>query len=214
VSFPPLHIVTADDVLASPDFVEQARQLLRSGGERIAFHLRGHGTSARTMFELAVALVNTARTSGALLLVNDRVDVALAAGADGVQLGRRSLGSAAVRAVWPGALIGASVHSIDEAALAERAGTDFIVLGTIYDTASHPGFSGAGPALVRAVAGGASAPVVAIGGITAARVPELVDSGAHGMAVKGAIWEGSDPVVRMSELLAAWQVSVAQGLHA
>jgi thiamine-phosphate pyrophosphorylase len=213
VSFPPLHIVTADDVLASPDFLEQAQLLLRSGAERIALHLRGPGASARTLYELALELVKTAHAGGALLIVNDRVDIALAAGADGVQLGSRSLPSADVRAVWTTGIIGASVHSSEEAAPAERSGTDFIVLGTIYETASHPGFKGAGPALVRAVAGAVSIPVVAIGGITPERVSALVESGARGMAVKSAIWAGADPAERMRNLLAAWDASVAQGIH-
>ena len=213
MSFPPLHIVTDDEVLASPDFLEHAHQLLRTGGERTALHLRGHSTRARTMFELALELVRTARESGALLLVNDRVDVALAAGAGGVQLGRRSLGVLDVRALWPAAIIGASVHTIDEAAEAECSGTDFIVLGTIYQTGSHPGYPGAGPVLVRTVAGAVSVPVVAIGGITSQRAAALVESGAHGMAVKSAIWSASDPVERMTGLLAAWKASVAQGIR-
>jgi thiamine-phosphate pyrophosphorylase len=214
VSFPPLHIVTGDDVLASPDFLGQAHQLLHSGGARIALHLRGHGTSGRRLHHLAVQLLQVARESGALLLINDRVDVALAAGANGAQLGRRSLGIGDVRALWPSAFIGASVHSVGQAARAVHEGTDFIVLGTIYTTASHPGWRGAGPSLVQAGVGAVPVPVVAIGGITAARAPALVAAGARGMAVKGAIWDGTDPVERMAELLAGWDASVAQGTHA
>ncbi|MDT8342467.1 MAG: thiamine phosphate synthase, partial [Longimicrobiales bacterium] len=88
---PPLHLVTDDAVLARPGFRGAAEAALEAGGARVALHLRGPGTNGGPLYRLAVALVPAARAAGALLLVNDRVDVAACAGADGVQLGRRSL---------------------------------------------------------------------------------------------------------------------------
>ncbi|HUH12715.1 MAG TPA: thiamine phosphate synthase, partial [Longimicrobiales bacterium] len=88
---PRLHLVTNDAVLAARAFPERARAVLARLGARVALHLRGHRAAGRTLFDLAASLAGAARESGALLFVNDRLDIALAAGAAGAQLGRRSL---------------------------------------------------------------------------------------------------------------------------
>src|SRR5690606_24262477 len=116
VMLPRLHLITDDAVLASPGFLDGARWVLREQGAGVALHLRGHGTSAGILYELARALVAEARETGGWVLVNDRVDVALAVGAAGVQLGRRSIPVRAARDVLgAGARIGYSAHDPDEA---------------------------------------------------------------------------------------------------
>ncbi len=123
-----------------------------------------------------------------LLLVNDRADVALAGGAQGVHLPEAGLPVAtARRLVGEGMLVGRSVHSLSEALRAQEEGADYVVVGPIYPTPSHPGHAGAGPALVRQVAKALSIPVLAIGGIDEARVVEVVRAGAVGVAVISAI---------------------------
>ncbi|HEX2171115.1 MAG TPA: thiamine phosphate synthase [Dehalococcoidia bacterium] len=138
------------------------------------------------------------------LIVNDRIDVALAIGAAGVQLGERSLPVAvARRLIGPDGLIGRSVHSLEGAIEADCAGADFLVLGTIYPTGSHPGAAGAGPDLIRAVTAATSRPVIAIGGITAHNVRAVRQAGAAGAAVITAISRAPDPRRAAADLRAA-----------
>lgn len=135
----------------------------------------------------------------ALLFVNDRVDVAIACGADGVQLGERSLPVDAARALTGDRLlIARSVHSVEGARGA--AGADLLVLGTIYPSASHPGEPGAGPRLVRNVVRAVSVPVVGIGGITPDNAPEVMAAGAAGVAVVAAILGSTDPYKAASDM--------------
>jgi thiamine-phosphate pyrophosphorylase len=98
-ALPPLHAVTDDRVVASDGFVAAAEEVLRAGGARVALHLRAPAASGRTLHDLAARLVEVASACGARLLVNDRVDVAMAVGAHGVQLGRRSPSVADARRV-------------------------------------------------------------------------------------------------------------------
>lgn len=164
--------------------------------------LRDPAAGAGELLRRADAL--RGRLPSTLLLVNDRVDVALIAGADGVQLGSRSLPvPAARRLLEPGALLGRSVHSAAEAVSAEAAGADFLVVGTIYPTATHPEAAPAGPALLEAVAAAVRIPFFAIGGITAANAGECVRRGAHGVAVIRAIAGAPHPEAAARQLLAA-----------
>lgn len=190
---PPLHVVTDDDVVARPDFVAVARAVLAAGGRRLALHLRAPAAPAARLFALAAELLESARAAGARVLANDRVDLALAAGLDGVHLRERSLPPDVVRTLLPPpALLGCSVH--DEAgARSAFPHVDYLVVGTIFATASHPGRAPRGPELVRRLAAVVPAPLVAIGGITPERVPELRASGAVGVAVVSGVWGRGDP---------------------
>jgi len=137
------------------------------------------------------------------LLVNSQIEAAAASGADGVQLGVGSPPvSEARRVLGAKALVGCSVHSIEEAAVA-AAGTDFLVVGTMYVTASHPGKAPVGPGLLSAVAAVVSVPLYAIGGITAENAGECAARGAHGVAVIRAIAEAADPERAARELASA-----------
>jgi len=209
---PRLHLVTDDEVLESPGFPGQAAALLdhlsirrRAGDEDpgVALHLRGPRSSGARLFHLASLLLPRARQSGVLLLVNDRVDVALAAGADGVQLGTRSLPPDGARRILPpGSLVGASVHGPEELRALGTAPPDFLLVGAIYATRSHPGETPGGVERLREVGKvAAGVPLVAIGGITPERVAEVRGGGAHGVAVLGAIWRPPDPVAALRGFL-------------
>jgi thiamine-phosphate pyrophosphorylase len=194
VTVPRLHLVTDDRVLAAPGFDERATALLEAHGPALALHLRGHGTRGRELFALAAALAGRAATTGSVLLVNDRVDVALAAGC-GAQVGRRSIPVPCARTLLgAGAVLGYSAHGSREARAAVDDGADVILLGTIWPTPSHSGVSGAGLELVAEVAASLAAPVIAIGGVTPARAREAVEAGAHGVAVLGGVWDAAEPV--------------------
>lgn len=188
---PRLHLVTDDAVLGARGFEAHASAVLAACAGDVALHLRGHATTARRLYDLARTL--KAYWPAATILVNDRVDVALAAGADGVQLGGRSIAAATARALLgPAPQIGVSVHVPGDIGPAIDA-ADFVLLGAVWPTASHPGRAPLGVAGLRAVVAAAARPVVAIGGITAARIAELAGAGAYGAAALSAVWSAADP---------------------
>jgi thiamine-phosphate diphosphorylase len=194
VSLPRLHVVTDDRVLGRPHTVDRARGMLDALGPAVALHVRGPGMSARALYDAAVALAPAARSAGALLVVNGRLDVALAVDA-GVQLGQRSIPTPRARALLgPDRVVGYSAHDPDEAVRATEAGADFIVLGTIWPTATHPGRPGGGLELVRDTVARVGRPVVAIGGVTPDRAREARTAGAWGVAAIRGIWDEADPV--------------------
>ncbi len=205
MTVPPLHVVTDDAVLARPDFVESAARALEAGRERLALHLRGPATPTARLFGLAEALIEPAHRAGSRIIINDRIDVALAVAAHGVQLGHRSLPIALARRRWPGLPVGASVHDKADAIAAERDGTDWILLGTIYPTTSHPGRPGAGTRLIEDTTRAVGLPVVAIGGITPDHVGAVKGAGARGHAVLGGIWRAGDPAANVVAYLKAWE---------
>jgi thiamine-phosphate pyrophosphorylase len=150
-------------------------------------------------------LVPRVRESGAMLVVNDRVDVALAIGADAVQRTHTSLPVDDIRAVTGRRLrIGASVHSLEDAADAELKGADWVTFGPVYDTPSKRPY-GAPQGLDRlaVVARGLRIPVIAIGGITPARVKEVRAAGARGVAAISFILAAPSPADATREFLDA-----------
>ncbi len=163
-----------------------------SGGAGMV-QLREKDMPAGDLLALARRLRQTTR-GRALLIVNDRVDVAILCGADGVQLGENALDVASCRAL-AGAdmLIGRSVHSVEGAARAVCEGADFLTLGTIFDTPSHPGAETGGTELVRSVADMVDAPIIAIGGIDASNIGKAIEAGADGAAVISAIAASREP---------------------
>jgi thiamine-phosphate pyrophosphorylase len=209
---PALHIVTDDAVLAGPGFVDSACAVIESGGPRVAVHLRGPDTGGRSLYRLATELAPAARESGAWLVVNDRVDVALAVGTDLVHLGARSLSITDARALLgPSARVGASTHSPAEADTAALMGADWIFAGTVYPTPTHPRRPGAGRGgLAEIVTVAQGLPVFAIGGVTPSRIPEILDAGATGAAVIRGVWSATRPVGALYEYLDALAVRAGE----
>ncbi len=201
-----LHVVTDDRVLADPDFARRAEDVLEAGGADVALHLRGREISARRLFLLVDRLRPHVRTAGALLLVNDRVDIALGGGVHGVHLGGRSLPVDVARELlgadpW----IGLSVHGEDEGEGAGGAGADYLFVGTIFATPSHPDRPGSGPELLARARRRSDLPLLAIGGVTPERVDAVLEAGAYGAAVLRGVWDEPAPgpaVVRYLDALA------------
>lgn len=130
----------------------------------------------------------------AQLIINDRVDVALLCGADGVQLGRGSLPVAAVRQLLPPSIkVGASVHSVNEARQAELDGADYVIAGTIFSSPSHPDVTPGGPELLKNITSRLNIPVIAIGGVSPDTVNECWAGGAAGVAAISAILRAENP---------------------
>jgi len=195
---PTVHAVTDAAVLAHPDFPERAAAVLRALGSAGALHLRGHGIDARRLHRIAEALITVQAESGGWLLLNDRLDIALAVGARGAQLGQRALRLTDARRIAPALALGASVHSPAEAQDAALA--DWWLVGHIFDTPSHPGVAAQGTELLRTLRP-TGVPLIAIGGITPHNAPEARAAGAHGVAAIRGIWAAKDPARAATEYL-------------
>jgi thiamine-phosphate pyrophosphorylase len=137
------------------------------------------------------------------VFVSGRPDVAAALGAQGVQLAAEDLAPADAHRMLPAGWIGRSVHTEAEAVAAVDEGADYLLVGNVYQTASHPGRPAAGLGLVRAAAA-LGRPVIAIGGIDAARAEAVREAGAWGVAAIAALWRAPDPAAAALALLAPW----------
>lgn len=172
------------------------------GGVR-AVQLREKDLSAAELYSLALELRQLTREFSAKLLINDRIDVALAVDADGVHLGNHSLPVAVARQVLGcKRLLGVSTHHPDEVSRAAAAGADFVTFGPVYATPSKlPYGSPVGLKPLAALCAAAPLPVFALGGVTAARLPELRAVGCQRVAVIGAILHSVDPEVAARDIL-------------
>lgn len=196
--------VLLTEALCRHGLEETARAALRGGAGIL--QLREKALDGAALVERASRLQALCREHEALLIVNDRVDVALAARAAGAHLGQTDLPPEKMRA-WAGEgfLFGRSTHSPEQALRAvEVEGADYIAVGAMYETATKAGFTLQGPALASAVAKlKLDVPVFAIGGITVERIQELKAAGVGRVAVSAAVISGADPEQAARELLAA-----------
>jgi thiamine-phosphate diphosphorylase len=196
---PVIHAVTTDEIVARPDFVERATAVMRTLGARGAVQLRAPRTSGAKLFAIASALAEHQESTGAWLVVTDRVDVALATRARGVQLTSRSMGVMDALAVAPALAIGASAHSIAEARAACEARATWLVVGRLRDERRGV----AGPRALRELTVECGAPVVVIGGITPAHVSALRGLGVYGVAAIRGIWDAASAEQAAAEYLTA-----------
>jgi thiamine-phosphate diphosphorylase len=200
---PIVHAVTSDEILAAPDFLARARRVMRALGPRGAVHLRAARAPAARLYALALLLAETQRDCGCVVVVNDRVDIALAAGAWGAQLTSRSLGVADARRVAAALPLGASAHDAAAARAAAADGATWVVAGQI-GSARHPdGSDWHGMAVLRDVVAAAPAPVIAIGGVRPEHVPAIRAAGAHGTAAIRGIWEAENAEVAATAYLSS-----------
>jgi thiamine-phosphate diphosphorylase len=175
-----------------PDLKSRVSQALAAGVTMV--QVRGHQLLAAELYELTCELCSLCQRTGALCIVNDRIDVGLAAAVDGFQLGRRSLPLlTARRLVSPAALLGASVHSLAEASTALAQGADFLLVGTMFASSSHPGETPAGPRLLTVIREQhPDCMMLGIGGITPANAAQVIAGGAHGIAVVSSILQAAN----------------------
>ena len=201
---PLLHVVTDDRVLDREDWVARAAAVVEAGADALMLHIRGPQTPGRRLLSLVRSVAKEARAAGAALAVNDRLDVALAAGVQGVHLGGGSLTPSDARAVvGSDARIGLSCHVPADLNWAGGVRVDYAFVGNVFRTASHPEREAKGTAWLRhMVTAAGGVPVIAIGGVTPGRVPSLLAEGAAGVAVLGGVWESPDPAAAVAHYIA------------
>lgn len=195
-----LHLLTD----ARRDPVPTVRAALSAGVPVIQVRV-GDEVGDRDAYALTCTVLALCRDAGATCLVNDRVDVALAAGADGVHVGADNLPvEAARRILGPDAVVGATARDPATARAAVAAGATYLGVGPAFATRTKDGLPDPiGASGIGAVASTVDRPVVAIGGVTASRIPELLSVGAHGVAVVAAVNDAPDPAAATRALLAA-----------
>ncbi len=173
-----------------------------------AVQLRERDLSARELYELEMKLRAVTREAGAALIVNQQLDVALAAGADGVHLGWRSLSPAAVRKVaGEKFLIGISCHDAPQLRSAEEARATYALLGPVFHTPSKEGLVspiGIGP--LKELVAAANIPILAIGGITTENAAQVMETGVAGIAAISALTDPEDPAAAARAFLAGRQL--------
>lgn len=205
-----LYLITDRKLAGARGLLATCEAALKAAAESasrgaLAVQLREKDLEARALFELACEMRRVCDRYRAPLLINDRIDVAMAAGADGVHLASNSLGIAEARNLLGASrLVGVSTHSPAEVRAAAESGADFVVFGPVFPPLSKRSY---GPPCGRegliAACRAASLPVFALGGITAERVAALADSGAAGVAVIGSVIGAENPARATESLLEA-----------
>jgi len=192
-----LHLCVITDATLVPgrDHVAIAKAALSAGADMI--QLRDKTGELGSLLVQARAIQALCRSSGAIFIVNDRLDLALAAGADGAHVGQDDLpAEAARRLLGPGRILGVSTHDRDQAEVAQARGADYIGFGPMFRTGTKDtGYTPRGPDMLREVRAAVSLPILAIGGITLENVADVIAAGATAPAVISAIVAAPDVAV-------------------
>lgn len=174
-----------------------------AGGSRIV-QLRDKEAGDRELFEKALAFRRLTSAAGALFMVNNRLDIALLAGADGVHLGNSDLPAEAARQLAPELLIGVSANTLAQAATARERGASYFNIGPLFPTGTKAGLKEfLGPAAVPAFRAVSTLPCTVMGGIKLQHVPELVAHGAERLAVVTALTQAPDITAETGRWIAA-----------
>lgn len=199
-----LHVLT--DTRPGRDALTVVSAALAAGADTIQVRVTD-AMSDRAAYELSRRILDLCRARGVPCLINDRLHVALAIGADGAHVGADDLPVAVARRILgPDAILGATARDPGTARRAVADGASYLGVGPAYQTSTKPGLPAPiGPEGVAAVAAATTVPVIAIGGVTAARIPVLRAAGAHGVAVVGAVSEAADPAAACTALVAQIQ---------
>lgn len=181
-----VYLVTDDKYFKDRDLVSTIEQALQGGATAIQYRFKNK--SARQMYEELLVLRELTKRYGADLVVNDRVDLAMAVGADGVHVGKQDLPPDVVRKIVGDSMyVGYSVNSVEELKEVDHLPIDYIGFGSVYETTTKENYKLVGIEGLRQAVKLTSKPIVAIGGITHYRVKEVLEAGAKGIAVVSAI---------------------------
>ena len=195
-----LYVITDEAISGGLSHAEIARRAIAGGADVI--QLRDKVCGCRELIRIGRKLRDITKKSGTLFIINDRLDVALACGADGVHLGQEDMCAAVARQLSPpGLIVGISVGTVAEAVSAEQDGADYIALSPVFSTASKynagPGY---GLDVLRQIRRNVSLPVIAIGGINQDNVREVIAAGADGVAVISGVVGSPDITIAAREL--------------
>jgi thiamine-phosphate pyrophosphorylase len=185
-----LYVVITGAFCAGRTPLEVLDQTLAAGVRLI--QLREKDLDGRRLYELAMEFRRRTQAAGALLIIDDRLDIALAAGADGVHLGQEDLPVAAARRLAPDLIIGASTHSLDEALTAQEAGAGYVNIGPIFATPTKPQAVPLGVAAIAYIAPHLRIPWTTMGGINRTNIAQVVARGARHPAVMSAVTAAPD----------------------
>ncbi|WP_457600920.1 thiamine phosphate synthase [Hydrogenivirga sp.] len=176
---PRLYAIT-DRSKYGEDFLGTLEGVLKRGVRMV--QLRDKELSGKELYELALRVRELTKRYDALLLINERVDIAVAVDADGVHLPERSFPPGAVKRLFPGLLVGCSVHSPEATEYAEKEGADFITFGPVFRTSSHPEAKPVGTMALKELSERVNIPIYALGGVTWNRIKLCYKNGAYGVA--------------------------------
>lgn len=194
-----LYVITDEKIGLGRSHIFLAEEALKGGATVIQF--RDKEKTGRELYKIGVKLREITKKYGALFIVNDRVDIALAVGADGVHLGMNDLPISVARKIAGNKfIIGASVSSPEEAILAEKEGADYISAQSIFETSSKEDVKVIGIEGLKAIVKVSSLPVIAIGGINKYNAREVIKAGAKGIAVISAVVSQEDVKSATEEL--------------
>jgi thiamine-phosphate diphosphorylase len=197
----PSHFYAMIDAAGGHDPVALADTMLEAGARIMQLRLKD--LPARDLLAVARQIATRCRQHGAIFIVNDRVDIAMLAGADGVHLGQNDLPLDAARRLAGKAMtIGVSTHTVDQARAAEAGGADYVGFGPMYAGGLKNIAVGKGLNSLREMRAAVKIPIVAIGGITEARVPEVLDAGADAAAIITDVVKAPDVGAKVRAILA------------
>jgi thiamine-phosphate pyrophosphorylase len=199
-----LDLVVLVDLIPAEELDLARLEAVLAGGATV-IQLRGKEVSAGRLHGEARRAHPLCRAAGVPLFVNDRADIALAAGTEGVHLGPEDLSPVVVRTFAPDLLLGVSARTPDRVALAERAGAAYLGVGAFRASRSKTGAVVIGPEGIAGIAGSTRIPVVAIGGLRPGDAPAVRGAGAAGMAVLSGIMEAEDPESATRRYREAWR---------
>jgi thiamine-phosphate pyrophosphorylase len=208
-----LYIITDESIGDRLSHEEIAERAISGGAD--AVQLRDKSCGCRELIRIGRALRDITHKSGTLFIVNDRLDVALVCGADGVHLGQDDMRCDVARQIAPaGFVIGISVGSVDEAVQAENEGADYIAVSPVFPTGSkNDAGPGHGLGVLREIHRRVTVPVIAVGGISRENVQEVVEAGANGVAVISAVVASPDIAAAARELKSLIAESKARRNH-
>jgi thiamine-phosphate pyrophosphorylase len=186
-----LYVVITEAFCAGRSALEVLSQALDAGVGLV--QMREKDLDGRQLYRRAVEFRRLTAAAGALFMVDDRVDIALAAGADGVHVGINDLPVSAVRQIAPHLIVGASSHSLEEALAAQEAGASYVNIGPIFATQTKPTTAPLGPEVIERIGPRLRIPWTTMGGITSSNIDQVVSRGARHPAVMTAVTAASDP---------------------
>ena len=200
-----LYLVTERTILKGRDLYDCVEEAIKAG--ITALQLREKNTDSRDFYQLALRLKELTDRYSLPLIINDRLDIALAVNAEGLHIGQKDLPIDIVRRIFgTEKLLGCSVSNMEEARLAERAGADYLGAGPVYPTGSK---SDAGPAIgtggLKEIISAVNIPVVGIGGINSTNIGAVKNCGAAGASVISAILGSDNITTATGQLLAGWR---------